>query len=71
MTYSTNIFLGTEGVAKGFKFKFKFKIDLKKETYFFTNAEAGNAMHQPRIVEKIGGDRLYLAKYSETVLPLP
>jgi hypothetical protein len=64
MTYSTNLFLGTEGIAKGFKFKFKFNVEFeKKETYFFNNAEAVNA--------KIGLDRLYLAKYSETGLPLP
>jgi hypothetical protein len=33
--------------------------------------EAGDAVRQPHIVEKIGGDRLYSAKYSETGLPLP
>jgi hypothetical protein len=36
MTYSFNLFLGTEGVAKGFKFKFKFKIEFEKRKLIFS-----------------------------------
>jgi hypothetical protein len=39
MTYSTNLFLGTEGIAKGFKFKFKFKVEFEKKKLIFSTMQ--------------------------------